>query len=69
MANQFQLYKGTDADWWWRFVHANGHEIFRSSEGYKNRLDAVNGIELARSSATAERIEQHADGKWYFFTS
>lgn len=61
---QYQLFKGNDGDWWWRFV-ANGRVIFKSSEGYENKADAVRGIDIARGSATAERIEQRSDGKWY----
>lgn len=69
MANQIQLYKGRDNDWWWKFVHENGREIFRSSEGYRNRADAIHSVELARGSASADRIEMRDDGKWYYFTA
>ena len=64
---KFHLYKGDDGNWWWRFVGGNGREIFKSSEGYQNREDAVLAINIARNSSTAERIELKADGKWYYF--
>jgi uncharacterized protein YegP (UPF0339 family) len=66
--DQYQLYKGNDKQWWWRFITANGEEIFRSTDGYVNRADAVHAINIARKSSGAQCIEQHADGKWYTFT-
>lgn len=65
--DQYQLYKGGDGDFWWKFVSANGREIFRSSEGYNNRLDAIRSIEMARASHSAQRIEQYVDGRWFEF--
>lgn len=64
---KFQLYKGEDGAWWRRFVLGNGREIFRSSEGYQDRADAVVAITIGRNSTTAERIELKEDGKWYHF--
>ncbi|MBI2726553.1 MAG: hypothetical protein HYX42_09930 [Polaromonas sp.] len=48
-------------------VPANGREIFRSSEGYNNRLDAIRSVEIARASHSAQRIEQYVDGRWFEF--
>jgi uncharacterized protein YegP (UPF0339 family) len=62
---QYQLFKGEDQLWYWRFF-TNGNVIFRSTDGYVNRLDAVRAMDIARGSATAERIEQGADGNWFY---
>lgn len=34
--------------WYWRLKASNGRVIAVSGEGYNNRIDAVNGIELVR---------------------
>lgn len=62
---KFELWKSNkDQNWYWRFIASNNREIFRSSEGYVNRADAVNGIALAKGSATAVVFVQQPDGTW-----
>lgn len=36
-----EVFVGEDGDWYSRVFDANGHELFRSSEGYENRTDCV----------------------------
>jgi uncharacterized protein YegP (UPF0339 family) len=60
---QYQLWKSdNDNNWYWRFM-TNGREIFRGSEGYVNKADAVRGMDIARGSAQADRI-QYVNGAW-----
>lgn len=60
---QYQLWKSdNDNNWYWRFM-TNGREIFRASEGYVNKVDAVRSMDIARGSAQADRI-QHVNGAW-----
>lgn len=33
-------------EWYWRFIAANGKETARSSETYRNRVDAIRSAEL-----------------------
>ena len=44
-AEKVELFKGENGEWWFRFVASNGEEITRSSEGYKNRGDALEAVE------------------------
>lgn len=36
-----EVFRGEDGDYYSRVLDANGHELFRSSEGYKNQGDCV----------------------------
>lgn len=65
---KYELYKGRDNQWWWRFISSNGREIFRSTDGYVNRSDAVSSINIARNSSSAACYEQQSDGTWRQFT-
>ena len=42
-----EVWKGSDGDYYFRFVAANGEQITRSSEGYRNRVDALDAAMLA----------------------
>lgn len=51
----FELYRTRfRREWRWRFKASNGRIIFASSEGYRNRGDAIFSIGIARRSASAE---------------
>lgn len=39
-----EVYPGEDGDWYSRVFDANGHELFRSSEGYRNKSECVDII-------------------------
>lgn len=40
-----EVYRGEDGDWYSRVFDANGHELFKSSEGYEGREDCVSVIQ------------------------
>ncbi len=46
----FKVYQGKDGDWFWRLISANGRIIADSAEGYGQRQDAIDGIELVRQA-------------------
>jgi len=65
---KFQVFQGEDADYYFRFVAANG-EILLRSEGYITRQSADKGIEVVPESAPdARNIEQleAVDGSFYY---
>jgi uncharacterized protein len=46
----YKLYKDVSGYWRWRYVASNGRTIADSGEGYVNRADAMNGINLMKAS-------------------
>lgn len=50
---RFKLYRDAKREWRWTFEAKNGESIAVSSEGYKRKSDAVEGI---RMIANASRI-------------
>lgn len=42
----FEYYKSglIFREWRWRYVASNGREVYRSSEGYKNKADMLKSI-------------------------
>lgn len=57
---KIELYKTKSmfrrAEWKWRLRADNGEIICNSTEGYINRLDAENGINLARLAMPRARV-------------
>lgn len=49
---KYELYRGANRDWYWRFVAGNG-EIVAQGEGYRRKIDAVKAIKLLQGSADA----------------
>lgn len=47
----YHLYKDTSGHWRWRYVSSNNRIISISSEGYVNKADAINSINIMRGSA------------------
>lgn len=65
---KFVLYKGKDEQFYFRLKAGNG-EIIGSSEGYKARASAENGIESVKKNAPTEsryELKEAKNGKWYF---
>ncbi|KAF1710237.1 YegP family protein [Pseudoxanthomonas sacheonensis] len=61
----FNLYKDVKGEWRWQLVAANHKDIVAdSAEGYKNRADAVNGINLVRATAKTTRVFDRAKNDW-----
>jgi Uncharacterized conserved protein len=46
----YKIYKDRLNQWRWRYVSSNGRTIADSAEGYYNRSDAMNGINLMKAS-------------------
>lgn len=54
----FRLYKDRAGEWRWNLKSTNGNIIADSGEGYINKADAVNGINLVKvTSASTDVIE------------
>ncbi len=64
---RFEVYRSGwfRREWRWRFVSSNGRVIAISSEGYRNREDCMNGIQLMREAfgprAHGIKVDIHAD--------
>jgi uncharacterized protein YegP (UPF0339 family) len=57
---QYEVYRSglIRKEWRWRFV-SNGRTIAVSSEGYKNYLDCLRGIELLQGSRSSPVHARH----------
>ena len=65
---KFQIFVGTDNQFYFRLLAANGENIL-ASEGYTSRSGCVNGIDSVRSNATDDgryQREVSSDGQFYF---
>ncbi len=49
----FYLYKDAASYWRWTLYASNGRKVADSGEGYVNKIDAENGINLVKSSYNA----------------
>jgi len=68
MAGKFELYKGSNDHFYWRLKAGNG-EIILTSQGYKSKDAAENGIESVKTNASDEsRFDRKGakDGKAFF---
>lgn len=52
----FQIYKSKDGQYRWRLKAPNGNIIADSSESYRNKADALRGIEIVKSEATGRAV-------------
>lgn len=50
----FETYQDAAGEWRWRLKADNGRTIADSGEGYKNRLDCIEGIELVKDAGVFE---------------
>lgn len=55
---KFELYKDRSKEWRWRLKSSNGRIIATGSEGYVNKADAENGIDLVKSTNTRTPVEE-----------
>ena len=62
MAAKFELYSDKAGEFRFRLKAGNG-EIILSSEGYKKRASAVNGIESVKKNAANEARFEKKEGK------
>lgn len=55
---KYIIYKDKLNEWRWYLKAANGKKIAESGEGYKNKSDCLNAIELVKNSNDAG-VEGH----------
>ncbi|MDO6514946.1 MULTISPECIES: YegP family protein [unclassified Neptuniibacter] len=68
MAAKFELYEDKAGEFRFRLKAGNGENI-GSSEGYKAKASAKNGIESVKKNAALEeryKVFEGKSGKWYF---
>lgn len=49
----YQMYQDTQKQWRWTLYAANNRKIADSGEGYNNKQDCRNAIDLVKSSQNA----------------
>jgi uncharacterized protein YegP (UPF0339 family) len=49
----YHLYKDAAGEWRWRLLAANNRNIADSGEGYINKQDCLDAIELVKGSRSA----------------
>ena len=54
----FVIYCDKANEWRWNLKAANGKIIADSGEGYKNKADALHGIDLVKSTNSQTDIDQ-----------
>ena len=54
----FKLYRDTRGEWRWTLYSSNGNKIADSGEGYVNKSDAQNGINLVKSTTSATPVRE-----------
>jgi uncharacterized protein YegP (UPF0339 family) len=57
----FYLYKDTASEWRWHLTARNHKVIADSAEGYRNKQDALNAIELVKGATS---VYDSATEKW-----
>ena len=68
MAAKFVVTEGNDGKYYFSLKAANG-EVVLSSQGYKNKDDALNGIDSVKRNSTDEKryeVKKSSDDKDYF---
>ena len=53
---QFVLYRDTASQWRWTLFASNNKKVADSAEGYHNKSDAQNGIDLVKSTNAATPV-------------
>ncbi len=56
--NHYEIYRGSNLQWRWRFVAVNGRIIADSAESYHNKADCQHGIALMKGSFNAPVFER-----------
>lgn len=65
---KFTLFTGKNGEYYFNLKAGNG-EIIGSSEGYKAKASAENGIESVKKNASEDsryELKESANGKWHF---
>ena len=53
----YQIYRDAASQWRWRLRAANHRTIADSGEGYYNRQDCLNAVNLVKQSSNAQVYE------------
>jgi uncharacterized protein YegP (UPF0339 family) len=53
----YHVYKDSDGEWRWRLLAANNRNIANSGQGYRNKQDCLDAVELVKGSRGAPVIE------------
>ena len=62
MAGKFELFTGNNNQFYWRLKAGNG-EIILSSQAYKSKDAAINGIESVQANASDDARYERKDAK------
>jgi len=62
---RFVLYKDTASQYRWRFIANNGRIVADSAEGYYNKADAQNGINIVKTEAPYATVEDQTLASTY----
>lgn len=55
----FELFKSTNNNqWYWRLKASNHQVVATGGEGYVNKQDAVNGINLVKSTTSTTPVRE-----------
>jgi uncharacterized protein len=57
MTAKFETYKDKSGEYRWKLVHTNGQIMAISGEGYKAKVNALNGIKSVKENASSAIIE------------
>ncbi len=55
---KFRVYPDAKSEWRWNLVADNGRKIADSGEGYKQRQDCLDAIDLVKTQAPTAAIEE-----------
>lgn len=55
---RYKVYKDNKGEWRWRLLASNNRVLADSGEGYKNKQDCLQAIELVKRSFTAPVEEE-----------
>ncbi len=61
----FTLFKSpANQQWYFNIRSAGNHAVLAASEGYYNKLDALNTINVIRAGAASARIYDESTQQW-----
>ena len=55
---KFQMYKDSNIQWRWRFRADNNQIVAASAEGYVNKQDCRNGIDILKKQTSNADVEE-----------
>ncbi len=61
---QFVVYRDQAGEWRWKLFAENSKIIADSSEGYRNKADAIIGARLVSSISSGAQIWNYDDQRW-----